>query len=104
MGRAMTPQEIKNIVNRERNAIINSAAQKFAPQVYASMIITLVDYYGWNFEELKTLLEYNEEVWNRCYREDVKMIKKCSEEYGIDIIQLVGGNAEGDGINFRWEE
>lgn len=104
MAKHLTPDEIKRIANRQYNKKLDAKVQAFAPQVYASIIITLVDYYGWSFEELKTLIEYNEVVWNQCAREHVKMIKKCSEEYGIDLVELVGGNADGDGIDFRWEE
>lgn len=32
------------------------------------------------------------------------MIEKCSRDYGIDLVQLVGGNNTGDGINYRWSE
>lgn len=102
MAKHLTPAEINNLMNRQYNKKLDSKVQAFAPQVYASMIITLVEYYGWNFEELKTLIEYNEVVWNKCNKEGVKMIDKCSRDYGIDLVQMIGGNNTGDGIDFRW--
>lgn len=104
MSKHLTPDEIKNLMNRQYNKKLDSKVQAFAPQVYASMVITLMDYYGWQFEDIKTLIEYNEEVWNRCARNGERMIEKCSREYGIDIVQLVGGNRDGDGIDYRWKE
>lgn len=104
MAKHLTPDEIKNLMNRQYNKKLDSKVQSFAPQVYASMVITLIEYYGWSFDEIKTLIEYNEEVWNQCAKNGEKMIEKCSRDYGIDLVQLVGGNNTGDGINYRWNE
>lgn len=104
MAKHLTPDEIKSLMNRQYNKKLDAKVQAFAPQVYASIVITLIEYYGWSFEDIKTLIEYNETVWNECAKSGERMIEKCHREYGIDLVQLVGGNAEGDGINFRWEE
>lgn len=66
------------------------------PQVYASLVITLADHYGWNFEDIKTLIEFNQDVWNSCNKQGIGMLNKCAEEYGINLIEIVGGDDSGE--------
>lgn len=102
MARHLTPKEINRIMARQYNAKVDKAAEKFAPQVYASLVITLMKHYSWSFEEIKELIEFNEEVWNDCARRKVKMIDECSKVWGVDLIELIGGgNADGDGTDYR---
>ena len=70
------------------------------PQVYASLVITLIDRYGWNFDEVKELLEQDQDVWNECNRQGIGMLQKCSEEYGIDLVEIVGGSTDGEYKSF----
>lgn len=70
------------------------------PQIYASIVITLIEHYGWSFEEIKQLLELDQDVWNECNQQGIGMLKKCSDEYGIDLVEIVGGNADGEGKTF----
>lgn len=66
------------------------------PQIYASMVITLIEHYDWSFDAIRELLERDQDVWNECNRQGIGMLKKCSEEYGIDLVEIVGGDDSGE--------
>lgn len=78
------------------NAKLRKRIETLVPQVYASLVITLADYYGWSFEDIKTLIEFNQDVWNKCNKEGVRMLNKCAEDYGINLIEIIGGNEDGE--------
>ena len=79
----------------KNNAFIN--AQKRAmkqaldvvPKVYAAIAISLQREYGWQYEDINTLFNVSQEVWNECVKTGVDMLKMCSDETGIDMQRKV---------------
>lgn len=88
------------LINNQR--YMKQKINSLMPQFYAALTITMAEQYGWSFDEIKTLIEATGDTWNMCAEHGLGMLHKCMADYGIDIVEVVGGDDKAEGKRIEW--